>query len=1075
MPADFSEPEVKWLEGVAGAKATLDKDMVLEKQREDLLADILKDVDLMRDDLAEAQKFTVKLTKEQQILFWKTTKVKTMNWSEANATKPKVDVTDKKRNTRGVLSREDNMRDAEVDTKHDLRGNYEVDPAAAKKAQEAHQKIVELQEKMRALVDDEGNRLFDDDMIERELWTPLVKADVIPENAVADGFSEESKVFKGAVKIYEDKLKEHSKTAGRHETAKRMLGIGKKTVAMMGKVAGEAIKIANFSGVAMSGQEGRELKALTDQGAEGGDTIPGGSGKTFDELSKQFNDSQKALEQQAYASMALGLIDGGFDLADKALDKPDKKRNWEIAEIIFNSVANAAIAGLAADKAKKTYEANSTSDFRTANAAAGNLVKYGLQASKVIFRLHDALVAPPGERTKHLKAMVVAVGTAVGNAIAAFDVAETRDKDNDNVINPGTDGAFSNAGAYVTVAIVGAANIGEMLKIIKEASDEGKKPNAKAFATALGLNVVGAIMAGTYVPAADGSREVLKDDQTNANPHQETEYEKSYRKLGDGDQILSMTEGMKGLSDLFDKLPVDAIDPARMEKQILKAAQEEEEARLKADLDQLNTRLQNDEDFRKQFEADIANETKERKAELQKLIGDATASPDDLADEKKAKEAMAAIDRLIAEVEATRMKIAVIEQVTSGGVGIIAKFLPAAGLAVAIRQFISDLYFLAVKVKELNLWNRNMALTYGNDSVYGPAIQSRLASAEIQLSQKTINAALSAAGVAAESMRLADVMGAATATSIGITMAKALSDYAYEMHKEIEISKGWSLYLKARENPGDRKIARKAMRWNSTLSKCVLAYGIVVARDPVAKAVAQNCGLTPVVVADKDDLCQKVVQYFMTVYNDDPVVLRSIPLERNWHPGKPDLTLESWLRFKAAAFVKAVPPISERSADTARIDSMLADLDKLWSKGGYAPTRDDLAGDDPTDEDYGDFLEESLDLAEALMNAFSKYTPQNGPAPKDAEDPWTEGALHSEMRAVTESLAARAQILKSEIGYDIKLREAAIKEADDEKLDLLRMMEDGSDEDSSRDDSGEEDETSSSEEDEDDDKKPESK
>jgi hypothetical protein len=63
------------------------------------------------------------------------------------------------------------------------------------------------------------------------------------------------------------------------------------------------------------------------------------------------------------------------------------------------------------------------------------------------------------------------------------------------------------------------------------------------------------------------------------------------------------------------------------------------------------------------------------------------------------------------------------------------------------------------------------------------------------------------------------------------------------------------------------------------------------------------------------------------------------------------------------------------------------------------------------------------------MTAFGKYLPLNGPAPKDAENPWTEGALHVDLKAVAESLAARAQMLKSEGGDDITLREAAIKEA----------------------------------------------
>lgn len=1018
MPHDFTPDDIDWLQDITAAVATVEADAARQEKREAALSGVLQQVDGMRDALAAAHDVTVTWEKEQTILFWKTTRTRSMNWSEANASRPKSDTTANDRN----------IRDVEVDTRHDLKDGYTIskeDQAKVKEMQRLHQKLVEMQDHLLSLKDDDGNPLFDDRDIRRELWSPLVKGDVIPENAVADRFSEEAQVFQGAVKVYDNLLKEHSATASKYERLQRGLKIAQKTVALAGTAAAQAITIANFSGASMSGQEQRELKALTDQNARTPFEEGSPDAARLSDLTNRYSEMQRALEQQAYAQVAFGLMNGAFDVASQSLEKPDADRNWTIAQTIFESVASAAMSAVGGKQAKDFAEGTATFDARTATTRAMALVKTGLAAGKVVFRIREAAAASDGDRKKFLKAIVIEVGAAIGNAVSAFDVVETRDA-TDNVINPGTDGAFSNAGNYIRTAVIGAANLTELGAVLVKARDGNI--DGKAFAAALGLNVVGLIMAGTYTTAADASRKVLDNSTVSANPDEETEYERSYRKLADGDKIGEIADSMVNLNDLLEAFPGKFPDAAAQEAALIQQAQAAEDARIKAEMTELETRMKNDAAFRAEFEEELRNASEERRAALKDLIQDATPSPDDLADAEASKKAIAAVDKMIAEIEATRTKIAVLDQLTQGAVGMIAKFAPGAGLAVAIRQLVADAFYLAMKAKELNLWSRNMALTYGNDSVYGPAIQSRLASAEIQFSQKTLNAVLSLAGVAAESMRLADVMGAATATTVAITMARALSDYAYDMHKEYEIARGWQLYKDARDNKGDRKAARKAMRWNSTLSKCVLAYGMVVEGDPIAKEVAMNCGLTPVVLKDPDDLCQKVVQYFMAVYNDDPVVLRRIPVAKNWHPGRPVLTLESWLRFKAAAHLTAVPPLDRASTDTLTIDTLLSNFADTWPGGSYGITRDQdfQDDDDRATPEYGAFLAKSLTLARDTMTAFERYVPRNGACPEDAEKPWTEGALHEDMRAITESLAAQAQMIAAEVAYDDKLRLALL-------------------------------------------------
>ena len=1041
MPKDFTDAEIAWLEEVAKSKAAREADEKVEKARtaaldalNGKLEAIGADGKTLRMRIAEAQDFQVTLTKEQQILFWEVTRKKSMNWSEANASKPK----DKK----ATQAKDRTIRDVEVDSVHDLRPGFDVDEAKAQQVQKMHAELVALQEELRKIEVD-GKRVFDDNDIADELWTPLVKSDVIPENAVSDTFSEEAKLFRGAAKIYEDLLVKHTEEAGPHENAQKWLGHAQSALSLMGKLTAGAMTFANFEGASMSGQELREHDIAKNEDLAQNEIVAGGGGKTREELEAQFKAKQDHAATQNFLAMGFGLLNGAFDVASQSLEKSDKARNAKIAETIIDNLGDMAARALAGDKAIKTGDGQADQFYRTLNESMANGVKSVIAGSKAGINFLGAIEAAPGDREKSVKAAVMSIADCVGSYIAIFDEQEKR-VGRDFGEDRGTDGKFSNIGGWVKTAIVGTANIGAIVNELNKARETGKAPNAGLMATLLGLDLIGGAMAGAFPEMADASREQLDQNAVGANPHQESTRERDYRKLDDGANIAEIADHMKDLGALFSGTTSSPIDPHKAVEQALRQTEALEEARRKAELAEFNAALENPE-YRKKLFTEIAEANEERAAELRKLMEAATPpSAEDLSDDQKLKEAMAAIDRLLAEVEATRMKIQIIDQVSKAGVGILTKFVPGAGLAVAIRQFLADLAFLGIKVKELREWKRNLALTYGNDSVYGPALTNRLAQAEIQLSQKTLNAAFSACGIAAQGLQVADVMGAGVATQTALTMAQALSDFAYYVEKEAEVRAGWNLYLQARENKGDRKIARKAMRWNSTLSKCVLAYGMVYVRDPVAKRVARNCGMTPHDVADKNQLCQKVVQYFLAVFSDDPVVLKSIPLVKDWHPGDPDLTLTSWMKFKAAACYKAVPPLAESASSTPRLDGLLAQAKDLWRDGGYRQTRDkgnpmaavpaaSGAKDDEQEVrslgDHHAFLQKSLQLAEGLMQAFGGYVPRNGPCPENAERKWKEGALHADMEAICQSLAAQAHMLRTEIQYDLAECEAVLKPA----------------------------------------------
>jgi len=544
-----------------------------------------------------------------------------------------------------------------------------------------------------------------------------------------------------------------------------------------------------------------------------------------------------------------------------------------------------------------------------------------------------------------------------------------------------------------------------------------KQGDKVALVEALGLAVIGPIFAGTFNVASDGVRQdVSNDTRGKLSPFQETIGQRDKRTEGLETPLDTIANQQATLGKLIQVTP--ALKPNSKELDEHKQKLEEQvtnETRQKA-LDELKKSFGEEglAELEQQIKDDPDNEA------FQALLSDARPSPDAMNDQAAAEKASAAIDKLIVEVETTRAKWEMLDGMTKAGVGLVVSFLPVAGLAAAVRDLVFDTIKLVQRSQELNLWLENIALTMGNSSVYGPAIQSRCTSSKIQVSYQAVRVVFDLVGISAESCRLADCTGAATGIAMGNNLAKALHDYGYKMHGEHQIDKGWKIYKEARANPGNRKLARKAMNWNSTLSKCVLAYGCVYDKDPIALEVVRKCGLTPEILADDKNVAQKVVCYFESLYSEDPKVLKAVPLKKDWHPGEPVLTLKSWLAFKSAALTKAKPLLDPKSAKTAAIDTALAGLQKACGGGpSYTDRRDALDSDDLDDAEYDELLKTSHDSLVNLSAGLDAWRPVN-----DESAEGLAGLSHDAMRDVAESLSAQAQLLLTQVNHDLAQRKA---------------------------------------------------
>lgn len=944
-------------------------------------------------------------------------------------------------------------RDIEVDTVHDLRGasfHIKDDEGGTKAAElmELHRQLIEVQTEMEEATGPDGEPLFTAKDIERELWTPLIRADIIPSNAVADKYSQEAQVWNGACEMYQERLDKFTSAKGsKHEKTLRGLRIAGDTVSMLGSVAGEAIT-AGFSfggdGAVMSKADTREYVRLSEQNST--TPLTGGDLDRFNSFKDKIDQGKQMKRAAAISAVATTVIQGGLKTGEAVINakRAEKGQGTIVAQAVLSQLDNITAAALSVAEAEfkiSDPDLAKSNDHKTTFTRLKAFTSAGFKLTQVGVSIAQAVEASDeGSRRKAIIAAVNGIITSVTKAVAGFGDAGGTDGSGGKTAN--TNRAIAEAATRAEAGLKSALNVSVIIAAIVTAKKSGKKVSARAILGAFALEAVQQTMVQAYREISDASRADVSTADTTVSPFEETtgantSTETSSRQAGLASAMSGVSGKDVGTGAATDKIAGGLTEEAAARQAFAAEMEKFVEDSRAEEMSEFQDSMK-DPETRKEFFDNCAEEAERGAEELKALIEEASASPDELDDPERAKKAMAAMDKLIAEAQAINTKWMIVETVTGGATGILTAALPVAGLAAAIQKFAMDIALLVRKSYELNKWLDNMALTYGNNSVYGAAIAGRCASAKVQVSQRSILLVFSSVGIAVESLKLADITGIATGISVGNNMARALTEYGYKMQKEHAINKGWDLYVAARdpENAGDRKMARKAMKWNSTLSKCVLAYGIVMDGDPIAQQVARSCGMNPEVLANENDVCPKVVQYFETLYSDDPVVLKRDPKPQAWHPGRLELSLDSWMTFKSAANLRAVPPLADVSTGTPKLDAALAALPTVLGASGYSEKRDQdfpdisvydalpnpAAAPPPSfaDDACKTWIAAARAAVVAVISAANDYKPVAGAPPDDTPDAWKEGTPHLDMNAVADSLSAQAQVVLCEIDYDLK-------------------------------------------------------
>ena len=99
------------------------------------------------------------------------------------------------------------------------------------------------------------------------------------------------------------------------------------------------------------------------------------------------------------------------------------------------------------------------------------------------------------------------------------------------------------------------------------------------------------------------------------------------------------------------------------------------------------------------------------------------------------------------------------------------------------------------------------------------------------------------------------------------------------------------------KNKGNRKMALLARQINPTLAKYTIAYGAMVAKDPIAITACNRVGLDRETLARAKDKVGDVRKYLDTLYTDDGTVVGMLPVDAPKGKVKvpdPTLTLKAW-------------------------------------------------------------------------------------------------------------------------------------------------------------------------------------
>ncbi len=697
-------------------------------------------------------------------------------------------------------------------------------------------------------------RLFTDTELMDEVYSPLVREHVLPENFIINKFSKVQRMLDATNKMYKEELKDaNDPSSGMNELIQGYIDMSSQLVEAVLQSAGIDSKIAQdflTGATALAKLSVSTSFKLADKGLDASimtDVLNGLGGVVSNVIAGAMPGAGSGANQQQMAQVYGKLAQGGMSLtaavvqtAESGKPDPGTLINYfgsmlqaGLLAMPQNTEQSQDIASLASDvtgaattavggKATEFYNAYKTGDSKKLRSIALDMsTDFAIQSIGVI---NDAVQITQAQGGQNFNDMTL---TQTSDQILTEGIEKKSDS-NYNVMSAGGGGT-----SFDATSNTNAAAIGNTDNTLVTAGGMIKE----------GISKVGEAKKGEDAPGKD-----KKERRTERHKLTEEEIAKLKK------QLEPMAE--QSFSEL--------------EKEVAKKAAKREDDQ--ADFEQVG----------KDIVAEIEKEREEFQKQLKGLDNPAI-------DQKS-------VNKLIAQIERDRTIVLVAVTVAQGGFEIASNFLAPLAIGTEAVKMAANIAAAVQRAVDLRKFLDEAAGAKAGTSPYLSSIQNFADNQKDQLAHHAIAAALNGAKIIAAAAATAFPMAAPAVTIVGAVQSGA--EALYQFNTQQAVVAAWDVTKVALNDPQNRRMGLKARRMNPTLAKYAVAYGAIEERDPVAVHMAKACGLDADTLANKDTNAKKVKEFLEKKFDEDSKVTGRIKKDDDWSKKLPEPALKSAVVFR---------------------------------------------------------------------------------------------------------------------------------------------------------------------------------
>lgn len=655
---------------------------------------------------------------------------------------------------------------------------------------------------------------FTQDEITKELYTPLVQQQILPETFVPDAYSAVQQMINETNKLYIEELAEADKEKS------VVSDIIKDTISTSANIVKASLGISEEAG------------AITEEQKELGDTITDiisvTATTTVDTVETLYTSGNVGAAIQTIFNDMAATVGSTVETAMGGTD--DSKVIATFVTLSMQSAATGAKIVTADDPGQAflgslesimttgcNFGANATDEY-TANII--NIVKAGIQnafsGKAYVEKLQGEIKGmKPFDIKKALMLCLQGVSDAVNKAIEIKDIVETQQK----------------------YAAKKAAE--EKLAGMDPDSEDAAK--IQAMVTAL-------------------------DKDLHPEKYEEEEDDSAF--FDDG---FSLDAAKEFLGDQIDVETLTAIEiPTDLFQSATENIKKHEEAAAATLKDEMNRLLGEEE-----------QELQNQMSLLQSI--DETAPSD---------QDLQTIEKLLAQLQKDREIWDKVFSIGEKGAGAAKAALTVLGPGVTMIKLIKAISEVVIRTKEVLNWKDNLSDAEVVSNPYLTSVQGMLKQQTEHLTQDSIAMALLIIKLAGEIVELTPASAVGKLISASADIAIETEEFIYRQYKRAQLKKAWEQTKIALQHPEFRRQNLYVRKLNPTLAKYTIAFGSVVAKDPIAKYTMNKIGLTNEMLEHPSAGVGDVKKYLETRYNKDMEVKLKFVADDDWVRKLPSITLE---------------------------------------------------------------------------------------------------------------------------------------------------------------------------------------